>query len=129
MALGIVSFVMISLLGLMAVGLEAGKHSQQDTTVAAMAKTVLSDVKTNSYAALAGIDTSRYFQFDGTPAAGANASAYYSCRIENPAHQIDAALAMPGVTNHALRLRIVFTWPYGAAKTDEQIFETIITRY
>ena len=107
-SLGIIAFVMISLLGLMVVGLDAGKLSHEDTVIAAMAKTVLTDVRTNSYASLAGMRETRYFEFDGMPVSG-TVPAHYVCSIENAPHAIDPSVAVPGVTGHSIRLRIVFS--------------------
>lgn len=119
---------MVALLGLMVVGLDAGKLSHEDTVVAAMAKTVLTDVRTNSYSNLAGLQTSRYFDFDGTPSR-VPGSAHFVCAIENAPHQIDSSVAAPGVPAHSIRLRMVFSWPHGAAKPNEEVFETVISRY
>ncbi len=128
-SLGIVGFAILSLLGLMAAGLEAGKSSQEDTAVASIAKSVLSDVRTNDFSSLQTLKTNVYFRFDGAPCSGPDDGAYYAGTIESLPHAIDPGLNMPWMASNAVRLRMVFSWPCNAAKPNEQTFETLVANH
>lgn len=129
LALGLVTFVVISLLGLLATGLRSGKDSHEDTTLAAIARTALTDVRTNSYGNLQGLRLERSFGYDGEPVDNASDRAFYKCRIENLPHKLDPAWPAPGVAAHAVRLSLTLSWPASATNPTEQVFETMISRY
>lgn len=127
LALGLVTFVIISLLGLLASGLRSGKDSHEDTTLAAIARTALTDLRTNSFSSLQGLRTERFFGYDGEPLGSGSDRAFYKCRIENLPHKLD--WPAPGVASNAVRLSLIVTWPQGATNANEQAFETMISRY
>lgn len=126
MALGIASFAIISLLGLMTISLDASKRAYEDTTVASIAQTVLSEVRTNGFASLVS-DNDRYFSYDGTPVSGAG-GAYYKCNIKGLAHDSAALPAAALKTSSGVRIRMAFFWPPSNPKTNE-IFETTIAKF
>lgn len=127
-ALGIASFVLISLLGLMSTGLDAGKQSTEDVMLATLAKTVLSDLKsTNNYHALNNFSTNRYFAYSGTEVSQGSKDAYFGCKITAGAHTNSPFPALTNASN-AVRVTVNFSWPVGVTN-NEQIFETTVARF
>jgi len=126
-ALGIVSFVLVALLGLLSTGMTAGKQSAEDVVVAVMAKTVFSDLRTNSYASLQNYSNSRYFQYAGGEVSTSN-GAYFVCQVKTAAHASDPLSGLTDAGN-AVRVTLNFSWPVGAATSNEEVFETTLARY
>jgi uncharacterized protein (TIGR02598 family) len=126
LALGIVSFVLLSLLGLMTVSLDAGRRSYEDTTVASLAQVVANELRTNSYSSLPNTNFERYFSYDGEPSdAGA---AHYRCTIQAETHTSAELPSAVRDASQGVRLRLSFFWPPDNPRTNE-IFETTIARY
>lgn len=126
-ALGIVSFALIALLGLMTASLNSGKRAYEDTTIASLTQRVVTEIKTNTFANLAGLDRDLYFTYDGTPVAGTD-GAYYRCRLQSLAHASADLPAAAKNSAHGLRVRLAFFCPPENPKTNE-IFETTIAKY
>ena len=127
-AMGIVSFVLISLLGLMTVSMGASKRSYEDTTVANLAQIVVSELKTNDYSVASAMNADRFFRYDGSPFTNTptpSDPSYYQCHIQAQAHTSIALPASARNTNAGFRLRLDFMW---SGKTNET-FETTIARY
>lgn len=129
MALGIASFAIISLLGLMTVSLDASKRAYEDTTVSSIAQTVLSEVRTNGFDRLANGNPfpDRYFSYDGTPLPSPE-SAYYKCNVRSLAHTSPDLPAAALKTSAGVRISLAFFWPPTNTKTNE-VFETTIARF
>lgn len=127
MALGIASFVLISLLGLMTVSLNAGKRAYEDTSVAAIAQTVASEVRTNSFSSLFAQSFDRYFAYDGVPLPSAD-GAYYRCSVSTMVHSSPELPEAMRKAANAVRLRLTFFCPPSNPSTNE-IFETTIAKY
>jgi len=127
MALGLASFVLISLLGLMTVSLDAGKRAYEDTTVASVAQVVMSEVKTNSFSALGNLSLDRYFSYDGRSLPTAD-GAHYRCNVEAMAHSSPELPEAVRQASAGVRVRLLFFWPPTNLKTNE-IFETTVAKY
>jgi len=127
MALGIISFALLALMGLVVVGLDAGRTSQDDTTVAALARKVLTELNdTHSYNELVAMGTSqRHWTSDGDATSNPG-EFYYQCDITvSP-----PGSAVHGVSSQASQLLLRFTWPYGQSPTqNEQAFTTTLAAY
>ena len=131
MALGIASFVLISLLGLMTVSVDAGKKAYEDTTVASIAQTVISHIKTNDFATVANhqMDGDRFFTYDGDSLGTINnGSAYYRCKVATSAHSSGDLPAAVKNGAQGQRVQMLFFWPPNNPKTNE-VFETTLSRY
>lgn len=125
-ALGIVAFVLIPLLGLMSVGMGAGRHSIEDTVIAGLTKMVLTDLKTNSYSNLPTYSSTRIFDYSGKPTA---TNGYFSCSVSGAAHAATHPLQDLTSVANAVRVTLTFTWPIGAAKPNEETIETTVASY
>lgn len=124
-AMGIASFVLISLLGLMTISMSASKRSNEDTTVASLAQTVIAELKTNSFSSLSSTNFDRYFRYDGQSQDGSNGETYFRCYVETSPHtatDLPLAARKPAA---GVRARLTFIW---SGKTNE-IFETTVAKY
>jgi len=122
-AMGIASFVLISLLGLMTVSMDASRRSYEDTTVASLAQTVVSELKTTNFNSIVATTFDRYFTYDGTPTN--SAGSYYLCHGQVMAHTSPNLPAAATNTKVGARLRLDFFWN---GKTNES-FETSLAQY
>ena len=125
-SMGIIAFVLVSLLGLMSVGMRAGRESREDTIVAALSKDVFSGLKTNTFSSLTSARL--YFDYDGHPV-GPGSNAYFACDLAATNHN----LPFPGLADasRAKRVRMGFSWPASApaAARTTQVFETTLANY
>lgn len=122
-ALGIISFALLSLLGLMAVGLNASKTAREDTVVASLARNVLANLKTLNYAQLSALgSTNFYFTYDGAATNSASSSAYYECR---------ARILMPSqaMLSRSVDVVLDISKPYRSAQTNGTTFSSSIAEY
>jgi uncharacterized protein (TIGR02598 family) len=81
-AMGIVSFALISLIGLLSVGIFTGKESTEDTRLAAVSKYVMTESQRMPFNNLG--NTSYYFDFDGNTLSNSN-GAYFRCTVSTRA--------------------------------------------
>lgn len=118
-ALGIVSFVLLALLGLFSVGLNAGKDSQLDTVQAAIVHRMLSEFRTADFDTLA--ETNALFDYAGQVDASPT---YFECKatFSSPTG-LD-----PVVASHLRRVRVEIRYPYGAAKQTTNILHASFAR-
>ncbi len=119
MALGIVSFVLLALLGLFSVGFNAGKDSQLDTLQASIAHRTLSVLRTVDFDTLA--ETNTLYNYAGETNA---TPAYFECKatFSSPTG-LD-----PTVANHLRRVRIEIRYPYGVAKQTTNVLHASLSR-
>src|SRR5882757_9974275 len=94
-ALGIVSFVLIALMGLMSVGLNEARRGREDTLLASMTSYRMTSLLGAGYANVT--NTTAYFTYDGLESSPTNA--YYVCKITSQA----PALARPDLSTTALQ--------------------------
>lgn len=129
MALGIFTFAVIALFGLMSVGLRSGKESASDLALGLMTQTASSvlqsqgfrEVLTNTRYGSSDLTPDLYFNNDGDltldgagkPATQPATADVYACAIQRCA---------PGsmATTNATLLRMVFSWPLSAPVTNRQ---------
>lgn len=127
MALGIVSFVLVALMGLMSVGLNEARRGREDTLLASMTSYRMTSQLGTGYANLT--NGTAYFSFDGLETSPANA--YYICKTTVQA----PTLSRPELGANALQVKLLFNWPYLPGQPDrtnyphEQVFTTTVARY
>jgi len=124
-ALGLVSFVLVALIGLMSVGLKAMKDSHHETLVSDMALTALSKLKETDYSALP-VATNYYYTYDGVVTNVT--SGYYLCAI-NLSVPSGAMAVAPGLSDHSKRIHMELIWPLNGKIQETNVFETFITEY
>lgn len=118
-ALGIFSFVLISLLGLMSVGLNSSQSSSRGLAMSAIASRVIEDIRTNSYQTLSG-DT---FYFDKSGTLTNELGAIYTCSLE----VLSNSTPMQGMSSQSKRIRVSF-FQQGSTQAAE-VFETVLAAY
>jgi Tfp pilus assembly protein PilV len=69
LAMGIVTFALVAILGLLSVGLDAGRASADDTAVAGMSRQVLTRLRAVPFPPTAGLPSPAYLPFTDPPAA------------------------------------------------------------
>ncbi|HRJ71371.1 MAG TPA: hypothetical protein PLS03_04065 [Terrimicrobiaceae bacterium] len=125
MCLGIVSFVLLALLGLLSVGIGAGKSSREDTFAAGLGVNILAELKTRDYASLPPSSVS-YYSYDGV-ATNVPSGAYYQCTTET----LTSALPQTNAQGFSKRVKIEIVWPLTAPAAQRQtnLFETHLAAY
>jgi len=117
-ALGIVSFVLLAVAGMVGVGLDASKSAQLDTIQAATARTLISQVATNGF----GTFTSNtiFINNDGTTNASLDGSSIKAVMTSVTGH---SGLRSEAAANFRL-LKIDFIYP-AAAPSSNQITNSV----
>jgi uncharacterized protein (TIGR02598 family) len=112
-ALGIVSFVLLAISGLVGVGLDASKSAQVDTLQAAAARTLLSSAATNEFGSLSPLTT--YIDSDGMTSASTNGAVIKAVLsvVANPPG------LRPEVVNDFQLLKIEFMYPAAAPASSQ----------
>jgi uncharacterized protein (TIGR02598 family) len=115
-ALAVVSFALLALLGLISVSLQSSRNASQDTEIALASEYALSTLTTNTYANLATTPpTTNYFDFQGAPTAqsGAAGPAAFACVVQTSTNMAPFAWAAAnGVSNtNFIAVKLTFTWP------------------
>lgn len=127
-AVGIAAFVLVALLGLMMVGIDASRRASEDTTVAALAGTIIAELRSGDYGTNVSSPPARYFDYRGKSMATTN-DAYFRCQIETFPLQTNSFLpGVPSDVSKGVRVRLSFYWPPSKSQPEE-IFETTIARY
>lgn len=101
-ALGIVTFTLVAILGLMGVGINASRQSSDDTVLAAMTSYVLGELRGSG-----AMSNSFFFDQGGAPL-GNGTNAIYRCEAAPSAPEIS------GLSTNFRKVRLVFTWPASA---------------
>lgn len=108
MALGILSFALLAIIGLLNVGLGAGKSAQIDTVQATVARSVLSSIRTNTLGNFSG--TVSWYTFDG--AATNESGAFLRCEVSTNAPPPTVA------ASNMVTLVLNFQYPVSAPLTN-----------
>lgn len=128
LALGICSFAIVGVFGLLAVSMNSSRSSGTDTTLAAMAGEVQADLRGRSFQDVeAGLSSSSlvyYFNNEGTRLASRDASAVYECRIKG---QADPETA--GAKNNLLRLTLEFSRQSDGRTSAVKVLPTLLARH
>ena len=110
-ALGIVSFALLAIVGLLGVGLSSGKSAQIDTMQTSAARAFLSVIRTNNPATFTG--ATNWVNFDGSTNATAT-GAYFQCVVTT--NTPPAGIA----ASDMLGLRLEFQYPLGASAANRK---------
>jgi len=120
-AMGVVTFTLVAILGMLSVGMRSSRESTEDTLVANMATTVLNNLRaTNQFtnfsdaASLQVPDIffdamGRWNISDAGVVGGSNSQSLYRCKVNFVTNDT------PGGENLAM-VNLEFTWPVQAAK-------------
>ncbi len=127
LALGIISFCVISLFGLMTVAMQESKSSQEDTALALAAKYILSDLRQKPYTNL--VDQLYVFDYQGVPVAASQAGFYTSTVTILPS-PFSSIAAWAADNPSMVGIKLVFTWQgQNASKPNAETFITALSGY
>lgn len=146
LAVGTTSVAVISLMGMLCLGVTSNRESGQDTTIAGMSTQVMSELRSTPFTALweaepeVGVlppepasTTSPepsvfFFTHEGTRQAKPDSATYYTCTVNKAPEE---STRNPGVGAYqAMDLRLVFTWNNnGGNARERQEVHAKIARY
>lgn len=105
LALGILAFSLVAIIGLMDVGLKASRSAQVDTLESGAARSLVSALRTNDLTTFSG--TTIWLNYDGTPNASSN-GAVYQCVVSTNAPP-------PGISStNMIGLQLAIQYPVSA---------------
>jgi len=104
LAIGIVSFALLGMMGLVSVSFQSERSSASDTDLAALSQQVFSSLRSRPFTNLS--DTNYFFDADGSLTTN-SAGAVYECAVTMAA---DPSLPAGSFKN----ARLQFTWPVSA---------------
>jgi uncharacterized protein (TIGR02598 family) len=133
LAIGVATFALVSVLGLLNIAVQSDSSASHDTTVAAMSGHVLNELRTVPFDALWAEDpqgardaapsiavpasSTFYFTNEGAPVAAAavngNFEVLYKCVVTKTPDEVTRSVGT-GFCNQ-LKLQLEFTWPVTAA--------------
>lgn len=127
LALGLASFVLVALIGLMSVGLEAGKAAREDTIIASVIRDVLARVKSEPFAALAPGSTKKFsYTYEGNHIeSGGAETPYFECEVAFAV----SSLSSPELQAHSVDVLFNCSWPAQSSSPYEESFATTIASY
>jgi len=130
LALGLVSFALLAMTGLLSLGFTSSRESVEDTNLALASETALSVLRSHGFVSVSANadyepgDAAPDFYFDasgslavdanGLPATAPDSETQYACTVTRFAPTLDQA------TTHLLYLRLEFTWPWAAPAAHRQ---------
>lgn len=120
LAMGILAFVVLAVLGLLGVGMSSGRFAQTDTALTAAARFAVSCLQTNNPAAMAG--TNFWFSADGLPLTSSN-NAHFQCVVATNS----PAASAPRLVGLRLEFRHPVSVPAAARATNVIYASTILT--
>jgi uncharacterized protein (TIGR02598 family) len=112
LALAVVSFALIALLGLISVSLQSSKNASHDTEIALASQYALSQLTSQPYATLAGaVATTNYFDYQGAPTtqSSTTAPAVFNCITQTSTTNMAPFAWASGNTNF-IAVELTFTW-------------------
>lgn len=120
LALGIASFVLIALLGLITVGYQAGGDAKAETLLSGMARYVCGELKERDFDTLA--PATFHFDARGNPLPGEEGAAY-RCAASFQ------AVGLPHVQSNLTTAQLAFEWPPAVTSPQRMVFQTTIARH
>ncbi len=105
LAIGVIAFGIVALIGILAFSTGLSRSSDQDTIIAAMSRQVTSELRNTAFASLPPTGTFWYFDGEGRRLA-VKAKAIYQCQINLTA---DDAYKSANNTPNLYQVRLVFT--------------------
>jgi uncharacterized protein (TIGR02598 family) len=120
LAIGIVSFALMAMLGLVSVSLQSDRSSASDTDLAALSQQVISTLRSQPFTNLSG--TNFFFDSDGSLTTNSS-GAVYECAVTLTADPLLPAASFKNA-------RLQFTWPVSATnRPNTNVFLSGIANY
>lgn len=128
LAIGVLSFAVIALMGLFSVGMTTDRRSTETTLVASMASQVMSDLRWHHQMTNPVLPT-RY-QFDAYgQLCGAGVNPVYECAVSvtNGCTDFDTGVlsVMPELSMNLQKVILSFTWPAGSPAATNTVYATL----
>jgi uncharacterized protein (TIGR02598 family) len=120
LALGVVSFAIVALLGLLVVSADSSRTSDADTVIASMARQVSAELRSMPFSALPSSGATWFFDNEGRRVAAAT-GAIYRCQIILTA---DAAYDSLDGTTNLYQVRLDFS---SALRKDPPVLQSAST--
>lgn len=141
LAIGVVSFGLVSVITLLSLAMQSSKESSEDTNIALMTQTIVALLRSNGYTNVTGTipagsasSISYYFDARGgisldesgkfltsTTVATATTPPVYICTVTNKTSASPAPNFPPaGFPLRFAQLQFDFSWPYGAPAANRQ---------
>ncbi|MEO7931519.1 MAG: hypothetical protein ABIT76_00020 [Chthoniobacterales bacterium] len=127
LALGVASFALVAIFGLLPVGLTSNQNSYEQTAAASIAVSISADLRTAATTAIASplfaidmptagtaVKTTIFFKQDGSLSGTKNANADPT---QNPRYRATIVIKTASTTDKSTAVRILITWPALADKT------------
>jgi prepilin-type N-terminal cleavage/methylation domain-containing protein len=149
-ALGIVAVILVSILGMVSIGLQSSRESKDETNIAMMVQTVISQLRSSGYTNISNTLPAGttdyvcyYFDSSGAPICnttgvmtgstnslivpgGVTGKPIYTCVVMNKTPAAAASFVMP--LKYAY-IRLDFAWPYSASHQRHKYVYTSLAQY
>lgn len=106
LAIGILSFAILALIGLFSVGMAADQDAAEDTAFASMVSQVMGHVRNEARRGMAGLPADYQFDISMQSVAASDPEAFYDCRLA-----YSNVTGFPEVSPHLKMAVLTFTWP------------------
>lgn len=131
LAMGILSFVILALMGLFSVGMTTDRRSTDATLVASMTSQVMGDLRLLQQKTPP--DTRTNYQFDAygqlCKTGGTVTNALYDCAVfftnDRTEFGSNALSAFPELSTNLQKIILRFTWPAGAPAATNTVYATL----
>lgn len=104
-ALGLVSFVVIALLGLISIGMKSSRQAEEDTRIVGIGASTLAWLRHVDPLPVGG--TNLFFDTDGNETTN-SVEAFYDCAVS---FRVPSTSEMPGVGTNVYLVTLSFSWP------------------
>lgn len=127
-ALGVISFAVVSIIGLLAVSLNTSRASASDSAMSSMIGTVMNGFRSQPFDNIAKGDF--YFDADGAPQAGLNQDSVYKCMVTVTEDSDTIGNGAAGNAQVNLKwVNLEFTWPANVTNPpNRQIINAAVAR-
>jgi len=116
-AIAILAFVLVTLIGLLAVGLSTQKASVENTRMAAMAGYVMASERMEPFATVSSSSYSTNYYFDLQGNTNASAASYLQCTVTNNASAVNSSTGISDSTilgANVVPMKMLFIYPLPA---------------
>jgi len=117
LAIAVLAFALVTLIGLLTVGLSSQKSSLEDTRIAAMASYVMATERMNPYATVSSSSYSTNYYFDLQGSTNTVAASYLQCTVTNVASVVNSSTGIPNsiiLGANVVPMKMIFVYPLPA---------------
>jgi uncharacterized protein (TIGR02598 family) len=122
LAIGIVSFCLLALIGLFGLGMNGSRHANDDTFLGSMVTRVAGDLRTQGASFTSG--TNYFFDNRGLVVSSVDTTAYYECEVTT-----QSPTGITATSTNFQTGKMIFTWPVSVARAKRPFTNTIYTTF